>query len=290
MLPAWRSCRDVDVLGPIGSTIGGIAATQVVTVCGWRPLLCRWPHAGPAGASAQARASGVSSLLVSKAATEAASALRRWLRCNGRSIGGECAPFAGARAVRRRPSRGHCSSGSRSSEPAGRIPLVELDADADSALGISLSRASLIGRVQVGGTIGAIVIGRLMDRANPHSVLGVAYRRRRLVSLIGIAAATPWLIALAVRGRFCVSGAQVGANALAAAFYPTAYRATGVSWALGVGRSGSIAGSFLGGAMLAQGWGLPTVYGLVAIPAVISGAAILILGSPAVRRPDHTDV
>ena len=92
-------------------------------------------------------------------------------------------------------------------------------------------------------------------------------------------------MALAVFGAgFCVSGAQVGANALAAAFYPTAYRATGVSWALGVGRSGSIAGSFLGGAMLAQGWGLPTVYGLVAIPAVISGAAILILGSPAVRR------
>ena len=30
--------------------------------------------------------------------------------------------------------------------------------------------------------------------------------------------------------------------------------------------------------MLAQGWGLPTVYGLVAIPAVIAGAAILVLG------------
>ena len=62
------------------------------------------------------------------------------------------------------------------------------------------------------------------------------------------------------------------------AFYPTAYRTTGVSWAIGVGRSGSILGSFLGGAMLAQDWGLPTGYGLVAIPAVISGAAILVLG------------
>ena len=30
---------------------------------------------------------------------------------------------------------------------------------------------------------------------------------------------------------FCVSGGQVGANALCAAFYPTSYRATGVSWA-----------------------------------------------------------
>ena len=45
----------------------------------------------------------------------------------------------------------------------------------------------------------------------------------------------------------------MGANALTAAFYPTPCRTTGVSWALGVGRSGSIAGSLLGGAMLAQG-------------------------------------
>ena len=112
--------------------------------------------------------------------------------------------------------------------------------------GISLSRASLItAAFQVGGTIGAIVIGRLMDRGNPHSVLGIAYiGAGGFVSLIGIAAATPWLMTLAVFGAgFCGSGAQVGANALAAAFYPTTYRATGVSWALGVGRSGSIAGS-----------------------------------------------
>ena len=36
--------------------------------------------------------------------------------------------------------------------------------------------------------------------------------------------------------------------------------------------------------MLAQGWGLPTVYGLVAIPAAIAGVAILVLGVIYSRR------
>jgi AAHS family 4-hydroxybenzoate transporter-like MFS transporter len=147
--------------------------------------------------------------------------------------------------------------------------------------GMTLSGASLIAATfQIGGTIGAVTIGRLMDRLPPHRVLGTAYLTAGgFVALIGLAAATPWLMSLAVFGAgFCVSGGQVGAQALAAAFYPTAYRATGVSWANGVGRSGSIVGSLSGGVMLSQGMALPTMYGMVAIPAVIAGAAILVLG------------
>ena len=95
----------------------------------------------------------------------------------------------------------------------------------------------------------------------------------------------PWLMGFAVFGAgFCVSGGQVGANALSAAFYPTPYRATGVSWANGIGRSGSILGSLLGGAMLALGWTVTTVYALVAIPALVSAAALLILGATERRR------
>jgi AAHS family 4-hydroxybenzoate transporter-like MFS transporter len=147
--------------------------------------------------------------------------------------------------------------------------------------GLSLRRASLItATFQLGGTVGAIALGRLMDTFNPHRVLGIAYLvAAGFVSVMGAATSMPWLMAAAVFGAgFCVSGGQVGANALTAAFYPTSCRTTGVSWALGVGRSGSIVGSLIGGAMLAQGWSLGTVYGLVAIPALISGSAILTVG------------
>ncbi len=147
--------------------------------------------------------------------------------------------------------------------------------------GVSLRTASLITAMfQVGGTIGALIIGRLMDRLNPHHVLGVAYASAGLfIFLIGHATITPWLMVVAVFGAgFCVSGSQVGANALSAAYYPTASRATGVSWANAVGRIGSVLGSMLGGFMLSLSWGLPTVFAIVAIPAVIAGLSIFVMG------------
>jgi AAHS family 4-hydroxybenzoate transporter-like MFS transporter len=153
--------------------------------------------------------------------------------------------------------------------------------------GASLGHAALItAMLQVGGTVGAIVVGRLMDALDPHRVLGAVYAcGAALIALISMTTATPWLMGLAVFGAgFCVSGGQVGANALSAAFYPTAYRATGVSWANGIGRGGSIVGSLLGGGMLALGWQVSTVYALVGIPAIVAGAALLVLSANERRR------
>ncbi len=43
-------------------------------------------------------------------------------------------------------------------------------------------------------------------------------------------------------------------------------------------------GSLLGGGMLALGWEVTTVYALVAIPALVAAAALLILGAAERRR------
>ena len=147
--------------------------------------------------------------------------------------------------------------------------------------GASLADAAFMAAMfQVGGTLGAIVVGRLMDRFEPHGrALRRLSRRRGVVALISLSTTTPGLMTFAVfAAGFCVSGGQVGANALSAAFYPTPYRATGVSWANGIGRSGSIVGSLLGGILLGFGWAAATVYALVAIPAVISALALATLG------------
>jgi AAHS family 4-hydroxybenzoate transporter-like MFS transporter len=119
-----------------------------------------------------------------------------------------------------------------------------------------------------------------MDRFDPHVVLGTSYALAGVcVALIGSSTSTPWLMVVAVFcAGFGVSGSQVGANALAAAFYPTSSRATGVSWASGVGRIGSVLGSMLGGTMLSLQWGLPTVFLIVSIPAFIAGATMLAMG------------
>ena len=52
-----------------------------------------------------------------------------------------------------------------------------------------------------------------------------------------------------------------------------------MSWANGIGRSGSIVGSLLGGILLGLGWRPTTVYALVAIPAVTSALALAALAS-----------
>jgi AAHS family 4-hydroxybenzoate transporter-like MFS transporter len=153
--------------------------------------------------------------------------------------------------------------------------------------GASLADAAFMAAMfQVGGTVGAIGVGRLMDRFEPHGVLCSVYLAGAAsVLLISLSTATPRLMTIAVfAAGLCVSGGQVGANALSAAFYPTPYRATGVSWANGIGRSGSIVGSLLGGILLGFGWPATTVYSLVAIPAVISALALATLGSVRRRR------
>ena len=55
------------------------------------------------------------------------------------------------------------------------------------------------------------------------------------------------MVLLVLVTGFCIIGGQPAVNALAATYYPTALRSTGVGWSLGVGRVGSIVGPVLGG-------------------------------------------
>jgi AAHS family 4-hydroxybenzoate transporter-like MFS transporter len=71
---------------------------------------------------------------------------------------------------------------------------------------------------------------------------------------------------------------------MASGYYPTSARGTGVSWANGIGRTGSIVGSLIGGTMLALGWGSSSIFLLLAIPALIASAAIFAMGRVRRRR------
>ncbi len=155
-----------------------------------------------------------------------------------------------------------------------------------SSAGQTASSAAMIAlMLPIGSTVGAIVIGMLMDRLNPHNVLLCGYAlAAAFILLLGLSTATPWLLVLAVFGAgIGTGGSQIGINALSAAYYPTASRATGVSWANAVGRIGSVVGSMVGGYLLGLGWSLATVFAVAAIPALLAGVAIFAkgrLGSP----------
>lgn len=147
-----------------------------------------------------------------------------------------------------------------------------------TSAGFTMADASLMAAtLAAGGTFGALLIGWLMDRFDPHTVLSGAYLLAGgFVILLGSSTGSPVLLVFAIFGAgFGVAGAQTGTNALAAAYYPTASRATGVSWANAVGRTGLIVGSMIGGVLLSMGWALPTIFTVAAVPAFLAGVAIL---------------
>jgi AAHS family 4-hydroxybenzoate transporter-like MFS transporter len=159
------------------------------------------------------------------------------------------------------------------------MPLIARDA------GYSLAEAARVGAMlPLGGIAGSLVIGYAMDRSNPHRVLAVSYVAAGL-ALCVLGMVTHQFSALMVMAFLTgagVAGSQTGANALAASMYPTGSRASGVAWALGVGRFGSVLGSSLGGVLIAVSADLTQAFRVVAIPAF--AAAVLILAMNHLRR------
>ena len=146
----------------------------------------------------------------------------------------------------------------------------------DAGLDISTA-ANVTAMFQIGGTIGATIVGWVMDRARPAFAIAAAYLGGGLcilaISQLGVLSTA--LALLVFSAGFCMSGAQTGLNAYAPGLYPTAARATGVSWMLGMGRFGSIFGSAIGGALLGSGFGFGAILGMLAAPAICAALAIL---------------
>jgi AAHS family 4-hydroxybenzoate transporter-like MFS transporter len=63
---------------------------------------------------------------------------------------------------------------------------------------------------------------------------------------------------------------------LAAGYYPTQGRATGVAWMLGIGRFGGIAGSFLVAELARRELAFSQVFSVIAAAALVSMAALLV--------------
>jgi AAHS family 4-hydroxybenzoate transporter-like MFS transporter len=147
-------------------------------------------------------------------------------------------------------------------------------------LGASISAAAVIGSMlQVGGVVGTFALTSVIDR--------FSFRALALVYFIGVFAvgaigqfghsAVFVTIAIFVTG-FCIIGGQIAANALAAGYYPTSVRATGVGWALGVGRVGSIVGPLVGGVLLSLKWSAGEVFVAAATAAMCAALAAFSLG------------
>jgi AAHS family 4-hydroxybenzoate transporter-like MFS transporter len=70
---------------------------------------------------------------------------------------------------------------------------------------------------------------------------------------------------------------QPGLNALAATFYPTEMRSTGIGAGLGIGRFGAFIGPLLAGELMRNSWTTQDLFHAAAVPAAISAMAIVAL-------------
>jgi len=129
----------------------------------------------------------------------------------------------------------------------------------------------------LGGILGTLGEGFLMKYAGPRRILLAEFGLCSLLTASLAMMATSWTIVIILTFLlgFLVIGAQAGLNVLAANFYPTAIRSTGVGWVLGIGRIGSIAGPVLAGALLSMEWQSWQVLLAGAVPALFALGAIL---------------
>lgn len=144
-------------------------------------------------------------------------------------------------------------------------------------LGASDSIAAAVGSMlQVGGVFGTFILGHFIDRFS-FRALGLVYLLAS-GAIVGIGYSShsiPLAAAAIFAAGFCIVGGQIASNALAATFYPTSIRATGVGWSLGVGRVGSIVGPLVGGTLLAMHFATQSLFTAAAAPAVVAAAAAL---------------
>lgn len=90
---------------------------------------------------------------------------------------------------------------------------------------------------------------------------------------VGATLAVAFLIGVLLQGGYN------GVWPLAASVYPAAFRATGIGWAIGIGRSGAIIGPLLGGYLMAAKVSLPLLFASYCVPLLLCAACVV-----AVRR------
>lgn len=124
----------------------------------------------------------------------------------------------------------------------------------------------------------AIPLSFLLPRVDTRRLLMVMFACGILVA-IGLSFAGqnwPLVFVLAGAAGFGIGGQQIALNYLISGAYPTALRATATGWSIGLGRTGAILGSAIGGTFLS--WGGPKVFYLaLAVPLIGAGLAVLAL-------------
>jgi AAHS family 4-hydroxybenzoate transporter-like MFS transporter len=125
--------------------------------------------------------------------------------------------------------------------------------------GYALSQATkTVVMLNIGGAIAPFVFSKLIQHKGSKPVLTACFFLGAL-SMMAVGqfgSSLNLVMGLSFFAGFFIVGGQISLNALSSYMYPTHIRSTGVGWANGIGRSGSIIGPLLAGALVTAAYGL----------------------------------
>jgi AAHS family 4-hydroxybenzoate transporter-like MFS transporter len=129
-----------------------------------------------------------------------------------------------------------------------------------------------------GGIPGFIGAAAIVDRLGAERLTAwILFLEASCLVLIGSVRLPYVLLCLVAAGLGIGSAGQIGINAVSGALYPAAIRATGVGWALGVGRLGQVAGPLGAGLLLGLGWHPRAILLAVSAPAFCAAIGMRLL-------------
>jgi len=147
--------------------------------------------------------------------------------------------------------------------------------------GIGIKEASLaMAMFNLGSVIATCFAGWLIVRAGASIILPLVMLGSAVsMALVGYAAPSVATVIL-LQGLFGVfmGGGSSGLIALAAIYYPTAIRSTGVGWAMGMGRIGSFTGPLAVGSLVALGLSTGGIFVAIGVPALLAAATTAVVG------------
>lgn len=157
--------------------------------------------------------------------------------------------------------------------------------------GYSISSAGYVTAIgRIGGIVGSLLIGWMMDRWGIARVLSKGFALGALlVCLLPFTLFSPMVAVFGIlAASFALSGTFAGSQALTVTSYPPAMRATATGWISGFGRCiGGGTSALIGGAMLGAGYGIGAICLLLAAWLVTGYCSLFALGRYQRSRADR---
>jgi AAHS family 4-hydroxybenzoate transporter-like MFS transporter len=145
--------------------------------------------------------------------------------------------------------------------------------------GHSAAQGSFAGSLyQLGGSAGGLALGILMDRIGLKILTIIFTIAVPVLAFTGfVGSSETMLLVMAFFSGCVVVGTQNALNAGTGIIYPTALRANGVGYALGVGRVGSVTGPLIGSLLTSLAMPLQVFFYVTAVAPLLCAVASIVL-------------